>query len=148
MLQSSDFKLTTMIVLIVSFTVMSGLAIEMLLYRNVTTGLIMLASSNVMAVLGFRYVSKLSEEPVQELKVLVDLPAGTDVQVVPLLLNSVDSALFSFLLKKCMRTIDQGQIMLHYKRHGEIYNPQRNVFQIKGALYRATRLTVVYCHPP
>src|SRR5271157_4009010 len=67
-------------------------------------------------------------EPVQELNVLVDLPAGTAVEVAPLLLNSTDSAIFSFLLEKCTRNLDQGRILFQYARHGEIYDPQQNVF--------------------
>jgi hypothetical protein len=91
------------------------------------------------------YVTQEPKEPVQELEILVDLPAGTEVNVVPLLLNPVDSFLFSYLWGKCTRTVDHGKILLHYKRHGKIYNPEQNTFQIKGAFYRPTALKVIYC---
>jgi len=93
----------------------------------------------------FLSTHKPPKEPVQELKILVDLPSGAEINAVPLLLNSVDAALFSYLMRKCTRTIDQGKILLHYKRRGEIYSPKHNTFQIKGALYKPTQLKVIYC---
>ena len=88
-----------------------------------------------------------NHEPVQELKIIVDLPPNTEVKIAPLLLDSADGALFRYLVKKCEVTVDQEKIMLHYKRPGVIYDPKQNVFTVKGAHYRPTRLKVVYYAP-
>jgi hypothetical protein len=99
-------------------------------------------------VVAIALVEVFSKGPFQELKILVDLPANTNVEVAPLLLNSVDASLFGFLLPKCTQTVDHEQILLYYKGHGEIYDQKRSVFTVKGAIYKPTRLKVVYCSPP
>jgi hypothetical protein len=119
-----------------------------MLFANVETALAVLAVLIVIAALSIWQASKPPKEPVQDINILVDLPPGTDVKVAPLLLNSVDSTLFRFLLPKCTQTIDQGKIFLHYKGSYGLYNPLQNVFQIKGTVYKPTLLKVVYYTPP
>jgi hypothetical protein len=91
------------------------------------------------------YLHKLSEGPIQELKIVVDLP-GVDVKVAPLILNYVDASLLAYLLKKCTVTNDHGRILLNYRRRGEIYDSNKRTFTIKGATYMAEKLKVLYCH--
>ena len=88
----------------------------------------------------------LPEGPVQELKIMVDLPPEVDVKMAPLILNSVDASLLAYLLKRCTMTNDHGKVMLHYKRRGEIYNSEHCTFEVNGATYKPEKLKVLYCH--
>ena len=93
----------------------------------------------------YRYMHRYSEGPIQELKILVDLPVGVNVKSAALVLNSVDVQLLSYLLKKCTVSTDYGQIFLHYKRHGTIFNAENGYFEINGGVYRPSKIKVLYC---
>jgi hypothetical protein len=117
-----------------------------LLFSNFVIGLGVLATIGIVHGIIWISDSKLSEEPVQELKILVDLPPEVDVKVAPLILNRVDASLLAYLLKKCTVTDDHGKILLNYKRRGKIYDPKQCAFTIKGATYKPERLKILYCN--
>ena len=82
-------------------------------------------------------------DPLQKLKILVDLPATTP-ETVPLLLNPADSELFSRLLTRCHVTRENGRLVLRYQRRIQIYYPGDRTFEIDGKEYRPIQLKVLH----
>jgi hypothetical protein len=87
-------------------------------------------------------------DPVQGLKILVDLPEKTTPETAPLLLNPTDSELFSSLLKKCRVMRENGKLVLRYKRRVQIYDSWNQTFEINGKKYRPTQLKVLSVAEP
>jgi hypothetical protein len=133
-----------MVIILVSFMMFGGIA----MFLIQVSPMVAAAASGIFGVFIFGFiwhVRNALKGSVQELRILVDLPAGVDVKAAPLILNSVDASLLAYLLKRCTVKDERGKTMLHYRRRGAIYDPKHCTFEVNGATYRPAKLKVLYC---
>jgi len=80
----------------------------------------------------------------QELEVAIDVPVGTTVEMLPLLLSSEDMTLLSALMKRFKIELFQEKLTIFYKSSQRIYYEYNNTFKLGNQTFHPEKLRVAH----